>query len=148
MNNVAGSLSTLLQKAMTIAILWIGVILVIQNKLTIGQLIAFQMFANQFTGPIMRLVGLWNEFQQVLLGVDRLGDILNHPAEITTDKAITLPKLVGAVRVENLSFRYGLDGPLVLDHVNLNVQPGKVLGLLVEAVRVKVRLLSLYKECI
>lgn len=52
---------------MTIAILWIGVTLVIKNQLTIGQLIAFQMFANQFTAPVMRLVNLWNEFQQVLL---------------------------------------------------------------------------------
>ena len=44
------------------------------------------MFANQFTAPVMRLVNLWNEFQQVLLGVDRLGDILNHPVEITSEK--------------------------------------------------------------
>ena len=89
MSNFAGNLSNLFQKMMTIAILWIGVTLVIKNQLTIGQLIAFQMFANQFTAPVMRLVNLWNEFQQVLLGVDRLGDILNNPVEITSSKAIT-----------------------------------------------------------
>ncbi len=58
MSNFAGSLSNLFQKMMTIAILWIGVTLVIKNELTIGQLIAFQMFANQFIAPVMRLVNL------------------------------------------------------------------------------------------
>lgn len=129
MNISASSLSTLFQKAMTIAILWIGVILVIKNQLTIGQLIAFQMFANQFTAPVMRLVSLWNEFQQVLLGVDRLGDILNHPVEITSEKAITLPQIRGSVRAENLSFKYTPNGPMVLDNINFNIQPGQCVGI-------------------
>ena len=101
---------------MTIAILWIGVTLVINNQLTIGQLIAFQMFANQFTSPVMRLVNLWNEFQQVLLGVDRLGDILNNPVEITSSKAITLPSIKGNVRIENLSFKYNMNSPIIINN--------------------------------
>ena len=79
MGNFTGSICGFLQKAMTIAILYIGVMLVIENKLTIGQLIAFQMFSGQFAAPMLRLVGLWNEFQQTLLAVDRIGDILNSP---------------------------------------------------------------------
>lgn len=129
MSNIAGSLSNLFQKCMTIAILWIGVTLVIKNQLTIGQLIAFQMFANQFTGPVMRLVNLWNEFQQVLLGVDRLGDILNNPVEITSDKAITLPNINGNLRLENLSFKYQANSPLVLKQINLNIKAGQSVGI-------------------
>lgn len=129
MSNFAGNLSSLFQKMMTIAILWIGVTLVIKNQLTIGQLIAFQMFANQFTAPVMRLVNLWNEFQQVLLGVDRLGDILNNPVEITSSKAITLPKINGSVKVENLSFKYTPNGPMVLNKINLNIKAGQNIGL-------------------
>lgn len=129
MSSAAGSLSNLFQKAMTIAILWIGVILVIKNQLTIGQLIAFQMFANQFISPVMRLVNLWNEFQQVLLGVDRLGDILNHPVEITSEKAITLPKINGSVRAENLSFKYTPNGPMVIDKMSFNIKPGQCVGI-------------------
>lgn len=129
MSSAAGSLTNFFQKLMTIAILWIGVTLVIKNQLTIGQLIAFQMFANQFTAPIMRLVNLWNEFQQVLLGVDRLGDILNHPVEITSEKAITLPKIAGSVRVDNLCFKYSPNGPMVINNLNFNVQPGQSVGI-------------------
>ena len=87
------------------------------------------MFANQFTAPVMRLVNLWNEFQQVLLGVDRLGDILNNPVEITSSKAITLPKINGSVRVENLSFKYTPNGPMVLNKINLNIKAGQSIGL-------------------
>lgn len=129
MSSAAGSLSNFFQKIMTISILWLGVILVIKNHMTIGQLIAFQMFANQFTAPVMRLVNLWNEFQQALLGVDRLGDILNHPVEITSDKAITLPGINGSVRAENLSFRYTPNGPMVIDRLNFNIRPGQCIGI-------------------
>lgn len=129
MSNFAGSLSNLFQKMMTIAILWVGVTLVIKNQLTIGQLIAFQMFANQFTAPVMRLVNLWNEFQQVLLGVDRLGDILNNPVEITSSKAITLPQINGAIRIENLSFKYSANGPMVLSGININIKQGQSIGI-------------------
>ena len=129
MSNFAGSLSNLFQKMMTIAILWIGVTLVIKNQLTIGQLIAFQMFANQFIAPVMRLVNLWNEFQQVLLGVDRLGDILNNPVEITSSKAITLPKINGSVRLDKLSFKYSQNTPMVLNKISLDIKAGQSIGL-------------------
>lgn len=125
----AGSLSTLFQKMMTISILWLGVTLVIKNKMTVGQLIAFQMFANQFTSPVLRLVNLWNEFQQVLLGIDRLGDILHHPVEVTSEKAITLPKVKGSVRIENLSFKYTPSTPMVLNGINFNIKEGMSVGL-------------------
>jgi subfamily B ATP-binding cassette protein HlyB/CyaB len=91
MGNVAGAFCSLIQRGMTIGVLYMGVRLVIENKLTIGQLIAFQMFAGQFTQPVLRLVNLWNDFQQALLAVDRLGDILHHPLEVQSSKSITLP---------------------------------------------------------
>lgn len=129
MGTFTGAISNFFQKFMTIAILFLGVKLVISNKMTIGQLIAFQMFANQFTNPVLRLVNLWNEFQQALLGVDRLGDILNHPVEIQSDKAITLPQLKGAVKIDNISFKYLPDAPMVLNNVSFEVAPGMCVGI-------------------
>lgn len=130
LSNITGSFSKLLQKLMTLFILYLGVKLVIENKLTIGQLIAFQMFANQFSGPVLRLVNLWNEFQQALLGVDRLSDILNHPIEIKSSKAITLPKVEGAIKIDNISFKYATNSPNVIDNVSFNVLPGTSIGLI------------------
>ncbi|OPY76709.1 MAG: Toxin RTX-I translocation ATP-binding protein [Syntrophorhabdus sp. PtaU1.Bin058] len=129
MSNIARAFSGMFQRMMTITVLYLGVKLVIDNQLTIGQLIAFQMFAGQFTGPFLRLVNLWNEFQQALLSVDRIGDILNNPVEIKSGKDITLPKLAGAVRFENVSFRYTPDSPDALQQVSFIVKPGMSVGL-------------------
>ncbi|WP_331774711.1 peptidase domain-containing ABC transporter [Sulfurospirillum sp. 1612] len=128
LSNILSGIGKALQKLMTLSILYVGVGLVIDGKLSVGQLIAFQMFAGQFSGPIMRLVGLWNEFQQALLSVDRLGDILNTPVEQTNQKAITLSKIEGAVKFDKISFRYSNEGAQILKTLSLEVSPGKSIG--------------------
>ena len=129
MGNFTGSITKFLQKAMTIAILYTGVLLVIENKLTIGQLIAFQMFAGQFSAPTLRLVNLWNEFQQTLLAVDRIGDILNSPLEVQSETAVTMRNVQGHIRLDNLSFKYNVELPNVLNNVNLEIRPGLKVGI-------------------
>ena len=128
MSNISGALSGTLRRLMTISILYLGVRAVLSGDMTIGQLIAFQMFAGQFSGPVLRLVNLWNEFQQALLSVDRLGDILNHPVEVSSEKAVTLPELKGAVRFDNVGFQYAVDGPKVIDGITYEIQPGMSVG--------------------
>ena len=128
MGNFTGSVCGFLQKGMTIAILYIGVMLVIENKLTIGQLIAFQMFSGQFAAPMLRLVGLWNEFQQTLLAVDRIGDILNSPLEMQSGNAITLSHVNGDIKFDNLSFKYNVDAPMVLKNINFEIKAGEKIG--------------------
>ena len=130
MGNCSSAIAGTLQRLMTIAILYVGVKLVIENKLTIGQLIAFQMFSNQFTGPILRLVNLWNELQQALLGIDRLGDILNNPIELHSPKAITLPKVNGDIKFDNVSFKYNISTPNVLEDFSLDIKAGTKVGLI------------------
>lgn len=125
----SNAISGLFQRLMTIAILYLGVQMVIENKLTIGQLIAFQMFSGQFTGPVVRLVNLWNDFQQALLGVDRLGDILNHPVEMQSANDLALTSLKGKIKFDNVCFRYAPTGPLILDRVALEIQPGTSIGI-------------------
>ncbi|PNU19085.1 type I secretion system permease/ATPase [Geothermobacter hydrogeniphilus] len=129
MSKISGAVAGSLQRLMTISILYLGVRAVLQGEMTIGQLIAFQMFAGQFTGPVLRLTNRWNEFQQALLSVDRLGDILNQPLETPSDKAITLPSLRGQIRFENVSFQYTPNGSRVLDGVDLTIEPGQCVGI-------------------
>lgn len=129
LSNILGGISGALQKLMTIAMLYMGVTLVLEGKLSVGQLIAFQMFAGQFTGPVLRLVNLWNEFQQTLLSVDRLGDILNTPTEQTNDKAITLPSIQGSVTFDNIVFSYAPDSPAVLSGISAEIPMGSSVGL-------------------
>ncbi|HAD04555.1 MAG TPA: type I secretion system permease/ATPase [Desulfuromonas sp.] len=129
MGSIFATIAATLQRLMTITLLYLGVRAVLRGELSIGELIAFQMFAAQFSGPVLRLVNLWNEFQQALLSVDRLGDILNHPLEIPSARAITLPQLQGDIVFDNVSFRYGPAGPPVLAGVTFALQPGTCVGI-------------------
>jgi len=128
-SHISSSLSTLFNKLMTLSILFVGVGLVIEKQITVGQLIAFQMFTGQFAGPIMRLVGLWNELQQNLLAVDRLADILNCPTENSGSSNLTLPKIKGEIVIKNLNFKYRPDTPEVLKNINFSINKGESLGL-------------------
>ncbi|MGL4566070.1 MAG: ABC transporter transmembrane domain-containing protein, partial [Halioglobus sp.] len=129
-NNIANQLAGFVSKITTLLIIWWGAHLVIAGALTVGQLVAFNMIAGRVTAPILKLVQLWQDFQQAGISLERLGDILDAPPESTVDLTRSTPgRLRGAVSFERLRFRYRPDGPLVLDELNLAVQPGQVIGL-------------------
>jgi subfamily B ATP-binding cassette protein HlyB/CyaB len=119
---------TLVSKLVTVAILWHGAGLVLDNRLTVGALIAFNMLAGQVSNPILRLAQLWNDFQQVGISMSRLGDILNAPTEIATQRT-RLPKIVGTIEFDQVSFRYRPDTSDVLRQVDLKISPGEVIGI-------------------
>lgn len=129
LGNIASGFAGALQKAMTLCILYFGVGLVIEGKLSVGQLIAFQMFAGQFSAPVMRLVSLWNDLQQAILSVDRLGDILNTPTEQTSDKPISLNNIKGNIKFDSVSFKYTPTSNLVLKNLSFNIEAGKSIGI-------------------
>lgn len=127
---VAGQSATFIQKVTTVTVLWLGAYRVIEGDLTIGQLIAFTMISAQVTGPLLRLVNLWQEFQQVGISVQRLGDILNtQPEPSYNPNRTTLSQVHGHVVFEDVSFRYRPDGPEVLRKVSFTVTTGQVIGL-------------------
>ena len=126
---VAGQTGTFIQKVTTVAILWVGAYRVIEGDLSIGQLIAFNMLSAQVTGPLLRMVNLWQEFQQVGVSVERLGDVLNtQPEPSYNPNRTTLPQVAGQVIFEDVTFRYRPDGSEVLRKVSFSVAPGKIIG--------------------
>lgn len=125
---VASGGVTLISKLVTAAIMWLGASLVIDGKLTVGQLVAFNMLASQVSTPILRLAQLWNDFQQVGISMQRLGDILNARSEVAGQRT-RLPRLSGAIEFDQTSFRYRPDTPDVIRGVNLKIQPGEVIGI-------------------
>ncbi len=126
--NVAVSSSQMFQKMMTLAVIYFGVSLVFSGRLSVGQLIAFQMFASQLSSPILRLVHMWQDFQQAKLSLDRIGDIINTPPEVVGG-AITVEHLKGEIVAKDLSFRYAPEAPLVLDRVNFAIGSGMMIGI-------------------
>ena len=130
LNNVANQVAGLINKLMTLGIIWIGAHLVIEGSISVGQLVAFNMLAGRVSGPILKLVQLWQDFQQAGISVQRLGDILNTPREPGFNpNRSRLPSLQGAVSLDHVQFRYRPDGPRVLNEVNLQIKPGEVIGI-------------------
>ena len=130
LGNVAGQAASFLNKLTTVAILWIGAYQVMNGSLSIGQLIAFNMLAGRVTGPLMRVVQLWQEFQQAGISVQRLGDILNAPPEPSYQpNKTTLPSLAGHVQFDQVVFRYRPDGQIILKKVSFEVPAGKTVGI-------------------
>ena len=119
---------TMVSKLVTVGIIWMGASLVVEGKLTIGQLVAFNMLSGQISGPIVRIAQLWTSFQQVGISMERLGDILNAPLEVVGQKT-RIPRLAGAVEFDKVTFRYRPDAPDVLRNVNLKIAPGEVIGI-------------------
>jgi len=114
-----------LEQVMTLSILIVGALLVMQNEgFTVGMLVAFQMFAGRMSQPMLRLVGLWQEFQQANIAVKRLGDILDLPQE---PHALTPRREQGGqgqLSVHGLAFRYGDQLPWLYRNLDLSFKPG------------------------
>ena len=125
---LANSGVTLISKLVTVATMYVGARLVIDNQITVGQLIAFNMLAGQVAQPVMRLAQMWTDFQQTGISIQRLGDILNTRTE-TSGAKTALPALAGRIVLEEVVFRYRHDGPEVLKGLNLTIQPGEVIGI-------------------
>ena len=125
--NIGNCGVTLVGKIVTVATMFFGAKAVIDGKLTVGQLIAFNMLASHVATPVMRLAQLWTDFQQIGISVERLGDLLNTRAEIASTRA-PLPPLTGAIVLENIIFRYLPNRPPVLHAINLEIEAGEFIG--------------------
>ena len=128
--NWGSHLIQLVSKLTTVAILFFGAKAVIAGELTVGSLVAFNMLAGRVAAPILRLSQLWQDFQQVRISVDRLGDVLNAPAEPEHNPSrASLPPIRGEVTFDQVRFRYRPDTPEVLRGIGLEIAAGEMLGI-------------------
>ncbi|MCF4969081.1 peptidase domain-containing ABC transporter [Nostoc sp. CMAA1605] len=129
-STLANSTSQFLNKLSSLLVLWVGAYLVLQQELTLGELIAFRIISGYVTSPILRLAQLWQSFQETALSLERLSDIVDTPQEAEIDRYnIPLPEIQGAIKYENVSFRFVNGGPLQLCNVNLEIPQGKFVGI-------------------
>lgn len=128
--NVAGSIGMFLQLAFNLAILWIGAYTVMKGDLTVGELIAFQMLAGQVIAPVLRLVNMWQYFQQIRVSMTRMADIMDEKSEPAFDpNRTTLKELKGDVVFDKVNFRYKADSKNVLSDVSLRIGAGAKVGI-------------------
>ncbi len=126
-----GLLSGLINSIGGTALLWYGATLVLQGQLTIGQYVAFNMMKGHIISPVIALVGLWDELQEVLISVERLNDVFDtEPEETSANQMLTLPPIQGNVRLQNVTFRYETEEQRnILQNISFEVQAGQTVAI-------------------
>lgn len=133
--------ATTLEQLLTLTILLVGAWIVMhpapqsgsgqaEAVFTIGMLVAFQMFTGRLSQPVMRLVGLWQQFQQASLAVARLGDLMNAPAEPYNEVPMRQATGRGVITVNQLAFRYAEDLPFLYENLSLQIEPGRTVAIM------------------
>ncbi len=146
--NTYNVLANGLEQTMGLLILVVGATYVMNgNTFTIGMLVAFQMFASRVSQPLLRLVGLWQQFQQASLSVIRLGDIMNAAPEPYSLVPGRFRGGSGLIEIEQLYFRYGDHLPMLLKGLSLRVEPGRVVASWVRPAAGRARWQNFYRGC-
>ncbi len=125
----AKSITDMMGKLMTVVIIWMGAGQVFDGTMTVGALIAFQMLAGRVTSPLIRLVGLVNQYQEAALSVEKLGMVMNARQEWGADRHGARPSLKGDIVFDRVSFRYAPGLPNVLNEISLTIPAGTTLGI-------------------
>jgi ATP-binding cassette, subfamily B, bacterial HlyB/CyaB len=140
----ASSVSGFFNKLSNLLVLWVGAYLVLQQQLTLGQLIAFRILAGYVTSPLLRLVQIWQNFQETALSLQRLADILDTPQETEANtQNILMPTITGCIKFNDLSFSFRENGALQLCNLNLEIPAGSFVGIVGQSGSGKSTLLKL-----
>ncbi|MEQ9549530.1 MAG: peptidase domain-containing ABC transporter [Coleofasciculus sp. G3-WIS-01] len=124
--------SSTLETVVTTGLLWFGASLVIQNELTIGQLVAFNMLIGNVITPFERLTVLWNQLQEVIIAVERINDVIDTEPEENLQASVrqSLPELKGEIQFNQVTFRYHPESDInVLENLSFTVNPGQTVAL-------------------
>jgi len=124
----ANSFSQFVEKALTVAIVIVGAFLVFRGDLTVGGLVAFNMLAGRVISPVLQVIGLLNNYQEVMMSVEMLGEVMNRPVENSGTRGLT-PPLSGDIVFDRVTFRYpGNDRPALRD-VSFRIKAGSMIGI-------------------
>lgn len=130
--NTLQMFSATIEAVITTAILWVGVWQVINNQLTLGQLVAFNVLLSNVIYPFKRLISLWEDFQEVLIAVERINDVIGAAPEedLQVLNRPSLPLLQGHIRFEQVTFRYHPESDTnTLENLSFEVQPGQTVAI-------------------
>ncbi len=112
------------------AVLLVGARMVSSGELSVGGFVAFNLYLGMLVMPL-RSLGMWiGQAQRATASGERIFQVMDEPEEVADRPgAIELPSGGGAIRFEDVSFEY-LDGHPVLEHVDLEIEPGKTIALI------------------
>ena len=113
-----------------VVLLWMGGLHVIQEKITIGEFVAFNAYLMMLVRPMITLGFIVNTFERGAASMGRMNAILNEKPEIYDGENVkwNIKSIEGEIEFRNLNFAYP-DGPPVLKNINLKVARGSTLAI-------------------
>ncbi len=124
--------SEIISRIFTIVLLWIGTYFVIDNEITLGELLSFYAIIGYFTGPVASLITANKSIQNALIAADRLFEIMDLEREITENKMELKRENIGDIRFENIQFSYGTRTD-VFNNFSFTIPKGKVTAIIGES---------------
>jgi ATP-binding cassette subfamily B protein len=118
-----------LGKLLPVVIIVMGAQQVFDQTMTVGALIGFQMITGRVTGPLISIVGLVNDYQETVLSIKMMGEVMNRPSEGRATAGGLRPELAGEVAFDNVTFRYPGSSINALDRASFTIPAGKVVGI-------------------
>jgi subfamily B ATP-binding cassette protein HlyB/CyaB len=127
---IAGnSITDFLGKLLPVVIIILGAQQVFDQTLSVGALIGFQMISGRVIAPLLGIVSLVHEYQEVAMSVRMLGEVMNRPSEGRAGAGGLRPELAGEISFEDVTFRYPGSSVAALDRASLTIQAGTVVGI-------------------
>jgi ABC-type bacteriocin/lantibiotic exporter with double-glycine peptidase domain len=123
------SVNSILQSAAPLLLLGAGTLLVMDNQLSLGTMLATTALATGFLTPLASLMSSALQLQMLGSYVERIDDVLAAEPEQRRAGTVAPPRLSGAIEVHHVSFKYGPNDPLVVRDVTLMVQPGSTVAI-------------------
>jgi ATP-binding cassette subfamily B protein len=128
-SNSIQTFSLFMQKSLILVIPWLGADLVISGAMSVGALVAFNMLANRVTGPLVQLVTIISDAQEIKLSVEMLGNVMNARPERLASVRGLMPQIRGNISLQNVTFRYPGANTDALINANLKMGVGASLGI-------------------
>ena len=128
-SQTGNAITDFLGKLLPVVIIVIGAQQVFDQTLSVGALIAFQMISGRVSQPLIAMVGLVNEYQETVLSVRMLGEVMNRQPEGRSAAGGLRPQLEGEIRFEQVSFRYPGATNLALNRATFTIPSGVVVGI-------------------
>lgn len=131
LNSLIRETGELVSSLIELTVFVVGANLILGNQLSIGALFAVRLLGGRMVAPLLRLSSLWQGFQEMRHSISCIGDIMTAIPEVGEEdlQALPLPPIRGELRFEGVSFRYGERGPMLLDELDLHIEPGQFVGI-------------------
>jgi ATP-binding cassette, subfamily B, bacterial len=125
LSTIVNSVLTTVRAFAPLLLLWFGTWQVLNSSMQLGVMLALNALAIAFLTPLSSLVTSGQSLQLVRSHLERIGDVLQAEPEQQSNRVEFPPRLMGNVGLENISFQYGPNAPMVLRNVSVHIEAGQ-----------------------